>query len=150
MPDWEELRKIAASEGEDLADGLRRARDHLDAHLAKKEAELAATPQERMDMLLEDIAEQQAATDALLAESDPEGGSEAASDVDADAEAEPAATPSGDDSASGSNTVSSNKTRARPVSELQVEYEQRKADADDLLDELRGELGISGDEPTES
>lgn len=204
MPNWDDVNKIVKKEAGDVADGLRSARDRLDNELAKKEREMAATPQERMDMLLADIEEQNAATDALLAQvsgqpqteststgddtasslehADPTASAERSDDADpsgpasversddadaaqsnaADAAQSDARESGGTDQRPSDDTGASEPSdstgaanddapvaantsprAARPVSELQVEYEQRKAKADDLLEELRDELGIT-------
>ncbi len=52
---WKKLLSIFKSEAADVKEGLSNVGRSLDAELAKKEAELAATPAERIDMILEEI-----------------------------------------------------------------------------------------------
>ena len=48
-----------------MKEGLDRLGDTLDAELARKERELAASPEERIDMILEEQAEEDSRFDAL-------------------------------------------------------------------------------------
>jgi hypothetical protein len=55
---WEKLKALATRETESVKEEVGRAADALDEALAKKERELEATPAERVDMLLDEIAEE--------------------------------------------------------------------------------------------
>ena len=55
---WERLKSIAKREAGAMKEDLEKAAESLDEALAKKERELAATPAERVDMILDDIAEE--------------------------------------------------------------------------------------------
>ena len=57
---WEKLKAVAKRETEYVKEEVGRAADALDEALAKKERELEATPAERVDMLLDEIAEEDA------------------------------------------------------------------------------------------
>ena len=52
---WQNLLKIFRSEAADVKEGLTKFGETLDQELAKKEAEMAATPNERVDMIMEEI-----------------------------------------------------------------------------------------------
>lgn len=51
---WTRIKTIFQREAADVKDGLSKAGRSLDAELARKEREQAATPEERIDMLLEE------------------------------------------------------------------------------------------------
>ncbi len=51
---WKRFTAIFRSEAADVGEGLRTVGKSLDAELARKERELAATPEERIDMILEE------------------------------------------------------------------------------------------------
>jgi hypothetical protein len=55
MPFWDDVKAFFKREAEDVKDGLDSLRDKLDSELTKREEELAATPNERLDMIKEDI-----------------------------------------------------------------------------------------------
>lgn len=57
---WNRLKAIFKSEASDIKEGLGKVGKSLDDGLARKERELAATPEERIDMIL---AEQEAEDD---------------------------------------------------------------------------------------
>lgn len=61
---WNRLKAIFKSEASDVKEGLGKVGKSLDEELARKERELAATPEERIDMILE----QQQAEDARFQE----------------------------------------------------------------------------------
>jgi phosphosulfolactate synthase (CoM biosynthesis protein A) len=52
---WQNFLKIFKSEAADVKEGLTDFGKTLDTELAKKEAEMAASPEERVDMILEEI-----------------------------------------------------------------------------------------------
>lgn len=56
---------ILRREAGDVKDGLSRVGEELDAELARKERELTATPDERIDMLLEEQADEDQRFDDL-------------------------------------------------------------------------------------
>ena len=58
MTFWDKLKSITKREAGAVREELGKAADALDSALAKKERELNATPSERVDMLLEDIAQE--------------------------------------------------------------------------------------------
>ena len=64
MSFWERFKAIFRREAADVKEGLTNVGKSLDAELARKERELAATPEERIDMILE----QQPAEDARFEE----------------------------------------------------------------------------------
>ncbi|MDH3606641.1 MAG: hypothetical protein OER12_06565 [Acidimicrobiia bacterium] len=51
---WNRLKAIFKSEASDVKEGLGKVGKSLDEELARKERELAATPEERIDMILEE------------------------------------------------------------------------------------------------
>ncbi|MGI9649167.1 MAG: hypothetical protein ACR2OI_11660 [Acidimicrobiia bacterium] len=51
---WKRLTAIFKREAADVAEGLTRAGQALDDELARKERELEASPEERIDMILEE------------------------------------------------------------------------------------------------
>ncbi len=51
---WERFKAIFRREATDVKEGLTNVGKTLDAELARKERELAATPEERIDMILEE------------------------------------------------------------------------------------------------
>lgn len=53
---WDRIVSVFRREATDVAEGLRHAGETLDAELARKERELAASPEERIDMILEEQA----------------------------------------------------------------------------------------------
>lgn len=57
---WKRFTAIFKREATDLKEGLGNVGKSLDAELARKERELAATPEERIDMLLEEQEAQDA------------------------------------------------------------------------------------------
>lgn len=61
---WDRLKAIFKREATDVKEGLNSVGKALDEELARKERELAATPEERIDMILEE----QAAEDARFQE----------------------------------------------------------------------------------
>ena len=52
---WNRLKRILASEANDAKGELDKLRDVVDKELTRKEREMAASPSERLDMILEDI-----------------------------------------------------------------------------------------------
>ena len=52
---WQQFLKIFKSEAADVKEGMSEFGKTLDTELAKKEAEMAASPDERVDMILEEI-----------------------------------------------------------------------------------------------
>ncbi|NNL46940.1 MAG: hypothetical protein HKO76_01055 [Acidimicrobiia bacterium] len=52
---WKDLLRIFKSEASDVKEGLSHVGRSLDSELAKKEAEMAASPSERVDMILDEI-----------------------------------------------------------------------------------------------
>ncbi len=62
---WKRFMTIFKSEAADVKDGLGKVGESLDAELARKERELAATPEERIDMLLEEQEAQDARFEEL-------------------------------------------------------------------------------------
>lgn len=62
---WDKFKEIVKSEAADARDGLAKLGRTLDDELARKERELAATPSERIDMLLEDVGEEDARFEEL-------------------------------------------------------------------------------------
>lgn len=57
---WERIKALLEREAADIKDGMTAVGRSLDETLARKERELEATPSERFDMILEDIAEDEA------------------------------------------------------------------------------------------
>lgn len=64
---WKKLKAIAKREASAVKNEVGRAADALDEALAEKERELEATPAERVDMLLDEIAEEDAQFDEIEA-----------------------------------------------------------------------------------
>jgi hypothetical protein len=62
---WKRFVAIFKSEAADVKEGLSNVGQALDAELARKERELAATPEERIDMLLEEQEAEDARFDEL-------------------------------------------------------------------------------------
>ncbi|MBT8193028.1 MAG: hypothetical protein KJP22_06485 [Acidimicrobiia bacterium] len=62
---WKRFVAIFKSEATDVKQGLTNVGQALDDELARKERELAATPEERIDMILEDQAAEDARFDQL-------------------------------------------------------------------------------------
>lgn len=62
---WERVKTIFRREAADVKDGLSEVGKALDAELARKEREQSATPEERIDMILEDQAAGEARFDDL-------------------------------------------------------------------------------------
>ena len=54
MSFWERIKAIFQREAADVREGLGKVGKSLDAELERKERELAATPEERIDMILEE------------------------------------------------------------------------------------------------
>ena len=205
MTFWDKLRSILKSEASDIGDELGKARDSFDAALTRKEEELAATPKERMDMILDDIGESDDEFDRILdkaegrtsmasatsevretatgkvadavepAEPAPEREPARAAEpaTAGESEVEPVAATTEDeirsaitdeDSPETSGATAGEDAAARAEAEkaaaaeaaaierrrvldarraaADAKFEQQKAKADDILDELRGELGI--------
>lgn len=202
MTIWDSLKKILKSEAADVGTELGKARDKFDEALTRKEEEMAATPKERMDMILDDIQDSDdkfeairdkaegktsaataeaevaetvrgsqpsddepplpAATAEVVEAADPKAAEPAVSEV---AEVSPveAETVASDSTAEISDAIAGGPGVDGPsVDEMvqqRVERDSRRAAADakfaeqkeragDILDELRGELGI--DDPTDS
>lgn len=85
MSFWERINAIFHREATDVKEGLDKVGKSLDAELARKERELAATPEERIDMILEE----QQAEDARFEELEnkvlgTEAEAEASAEVEAD------------------------------------------------------------------
>ena len=51
---WTRIKAIFQREAADVTEGLGKVRKSLDAELARKEREQAATPEERIDMILQE------------------------------------------------------------------------------------------------
>lgn len=62
---WERIKSILTREARDLKEGFGRLGDTLDAELARKERELEATPEERIDMILDEQAVEDGRFDEL-------------------------------------------------------------------------------------
>ena len=62
---WKRFVAIFKSEAADVKEGLTNVGQALDDELARKERELAATPEDRIDMILEDQAAEDARFDEL-------------------------------------------------------------------------------------
>lgn len=62
---WERIVSVFRREASDVKQGLKQVGETLDAELARKERELAASPEERIDMILEDQAVDDQRFDAL-------------------------------------------------------------------------------------
>jgi hypothetical protein len=62
---WAKLKQVFSREAGDLKEMLSDAGKSIDQTLAKKERELAASPEERVDMILEEIEEDDAEFEAL-------------------------------------------------------------------------------------
>ncbi len=95
MSFWKRLNAILRREAVDVKQGLSNLGKSLDAGLARRERELAATPEERIDMILEEQqageARFQELTDRVLG-TDPEGGANqkpAGADPGTEAHADP-------------------------------------------------------------
>lgn len=190
MTIWDKLRAILKSEAADVGDELGKARDKFDEALTRKEEEMAATPKERMDMILGDIDESDSEFDRILDKAEGKtahataeaevaatvkGSAPAAeepvaeapvADVQDDVADMPAATadaissePTADAAVTastdeiGSAVASDSSPSVDEMVERRVELDARRAAADakfeaqkeragDILDELRGELGI--------
>ena len=93
---WERLTAIFKREATDLKEGLGNVGKSLDSELARKERELAATPEERIDMILEE----QSAEDTRFQElEDKLLGRETDAEAVEEVEAEPADDPPTDSGA---------------------------------------------------
>jgi len=203
---WDKVRSLLKSEASDIGEELGKARDNFDAALTRKEEELAASPKERMDMILDDIGDSDAEFDRILDKAEGRGSMAAATsevrasatgeEAQPDQEAPPRPVEPVDDTAAseraavqddlaaavstgettpGAETTSTSETtspgdetstdaadvaaaeRAAAAEAAAIErqrvidarraaadakFAEQKAKADDLLDELRGELGI--------
>lgn len=62
---WDRIKAFLAAETADIKDELSEIRDSLDTELARKEREQQATPEERVEMIIEEIEEEDAAFEAL-------------------------------------------------------------------------------------
>ena len=74
---WDRIVSVFRREAGDVKEGLERMGETLDAELARKERELAASPEERIDMILEEQAADDQRFDELVdrirrAESEPD------------------------------------------------------------------------------
>lgn len=67
---WERVKQALSSEASDVREGIGKVGQSLDDELARKEAELNATPSERFDMILDEIEESDAQLDELTSEID--------------------------------------------------------------------------------
>lgn len=160
---WDRIRAILKSEGSDVADQLGKARDQFDDFLTQKERELEATPKERMDMLTDDIKANDAEFDRIIDKAEGRIHEEDASREVRESVAEvtgdtaPAATKpvltdgavevveverSDDPDTAGDEIATRSEPAPPAATQLAPDFDERKAKADDLLDELRGELGI--------
>ena len=63
---WDRIVSVFRREATDVKEGLERVGQTLDAELARKERELAASPEERIDMILEEQAAQDQRFDDLV------------------------------------------------------------------------------------
>ena len=75
---WERIVSVFRRESSDVREGLKRVGESLDEELARKERELAASPQERIDMILEEQAAEDARFDDLTDRIRGEGGADGA------------------------------------------------------------------------
>ncbi len=66
MSFWERIKAIFQREAADVKEGLSKVGQSLDAELARKERELAATPEERIDMILEEQQAEDARFEQLV------------------------------------------------------------------------------------
>lgn len=66
MSFWERIKAVFQREAADVKDGLSKVGQSLDAELARKERELAATPEERIDMILEEQQAEDARFEQLI------------------------------------------------------------------------------------
>jgi hypothetical protein len=78
---WNRIMSFLRREAADVKEGLEQVGETLDAELARKERELAASPEERIDMILEEQAVEdqrfEDLTDRILGRDDyAEGGGE--------------------------------------------------------------------------
>lgn len=73
MTIWDRLKGILKSEAKDVGEGLSDAHDKLDRVLTQKERELNATPTERMEMTLDEIADSDDRFDAILNKAEGRG-----------------------------------------------------------------------------
>lgn len=163
MTIWDSIRKILKSEAADIGDELGKARDKFDEALTRKEEEMAASPKERMDMILDDIEDSDAKLDSIRDKAQGKASqvaaeaevAEARSGIDplpaATAEAvetasdpteEIASAVSTGDSASVDEMVEQRIERESRRAAADAKFEEQKERAGDILDELRGELGI--------
>ena len=94
---WNRIVSLFRREAADVKDGLKQVGDTLDSELARKERELAATPEERIEMILDE----QAADDARFEELSGRilGDAAAKADAKTDAESEIADETATDDAA---------------------------------------------------
>lgn len=184
MTIWDSLKKILKSEAADVGTELGKARDKFDQALTRKEEEMAATPKERMDMILGDIEDSDeklqaiqdkaegktsaATAEAEVAETvratkDPlpaataevvEAETGTTDDAPASTEVEPesdgtaastdeiSSAIAGDDGPSVDEMVAQRVERDSRRAAADAKFEEQKERAGDILDELRGELGI--------
>lgn len=63
---WDRLKAIVRREAEDVKEGLESVGRSLDEALARKEREAAATPAERVEMILEDIEDEDRRFDEIV------------------------------------------------------------------------------------
>lgn len=80
---WDSVKAFFQREAGDVKEGLGGLKDKLDSELTRREAELEATPSERLDMIREDIESSGSALDDIEAKidrrlSEGEGEAEAA------------------------------------------------------------------------
>lgn len=172
MTFWDKVRSILKSEASDIGDELGKARDSFDATLTRKEEELAASPKERMDMILDDIGDSDSEFDRILDKAEGRTSMAAATEevretatgepmsAVADAatsEPKPQTTTSEPDGvepeeardpaaeqAAAQEAAAIDRQRVLDArrAAADAKFEDQKAKADDILDELRGELGI--------
>lgn len=91
---WDKLRVLAKREAGAVREEVGRAAEAVDEALAKKERELAATPAERVDMLLDEIADEDAKFDEIEEKLRTEGAERAArAGIEPPTQPEPAPVP---------------------------------------------------------
>ena len=82
MTVWESLKAFVRRESSDVREGFEDLKDRFDAELTKREAELEATPSERLDMIRDDIERDDSVFDRIEDKIDARlGGSEAEEEV---------------------------------------------------------------------
>ena len=65
MTFWESVKAFLRREASDVKDGFEDLKDRFDAELTKREAELEATPSERLEMIRDDIEQSDTVFDRI-------------------------------------------------------------------------------------